>query len=398
MISAEKAHQLIEQHAILLPVEKIPFDQSLGRISAEPILADRDLPPFNRVTMDGIALNTAHFDFSNLQGKIEALRAAGEPQYTLQDPSKVVEIMTGSPLPINTDAVVMYEQLTKVGDTIQLKQQVKPNQNIHPQGKDAKKGQVLLDEGRVIGPAELGLLAAVGKTQLEVVRWPKIALLATGNELVAPHERPGAQQIRVSNVYSLQAALKQLGIPSTVHQLQDDAEQLKKNLKQLLESHDVLISSGGVSKGRFDFLPGILPELGIQKVFHRVAQKPGKPLWFGANAQGSKVVFALPGNPASTFANFLLYVVPWLRTSLGLKAQNKLMTLGEPLDNPTDLTRYLRVYLKTTNGRELAFLRQDNGSGDLVSLAQADGLISLSPGQSAGAGEFVPYCAIRPLL
>lgn len=395
MISTEKAHQLVQKHLLRLGTEKVRFDQALGRVSAEPIRADRDLPPFDRVTMDGIALNTTHFDFNTQEGEIEALRGAGEAQYTLNDPKKVVEIMTGSPLPRNTDAVVMYEQIEKEGRAVRLQEEVKPFQNIHPQGKDAQKGQVLLEKGRVIGAAELGLLAAVGQTELEVIRWPRIALLATGNELVAPHALPEPQQIRVSNIYSLQAALKQLGIPSSVHHLQDDAEQLKKSLKRLIETHDLILSSGGVSKGRFDFLPDILPGLGVKNVFHRVAQKPGKPLWFGANTKENKVVFALPGNPASTFANFLLYVVPWLRSSLGLGAINSEVSLGEPLENTKELTRYLRVYLKTLNGTKQAFLRQDNGSGDLVSLALADGLITLSPGQKAGAGERLPYSALN---
>lgn len=395
MISTEKAHQLVQKHLLRLGTERVRFDQALGRVSAEPIRADRDLPPFDRVTMDGIALNTTHFDFNTQEGEIEALRGAGEVQYTLNDPKKVVEIMTGSPLPRNTDAVVMYEQIEKEGRAVRLQEEVKPFQNIHPQGKDAQKGQVLLEKGRVIGAAELGLLAAVGQTELEVIRWPRIALLATGNELVAPHALPEPQQIRVSNIYSLQAALKQLGIPSSVHHLQDDAEQLQKSLKRLIETHDLILSSGGVSKGRFDFLPDILPGLGVKNVFHRVAQKPGKPLWFGANTKENKVVFALPGNPASTFANFLLYVVPWLRSSLGLGAINSEVSLGEPLENTKELTRYLRVYLKTLNGTKQAFLRQDNGSGDLVSLALADGLITLSPGQKAGAGERLPYIALN---
>ena len=395
MINTEKAHQLVQEHLLQLGTEKVPFDRALGRVSAEPILADRDLPPFDRVTMDGIALNTAHFDFSSKSGEIEALRGAGEAQYTLKDPKKVVEIMTGSPLPQNTDAVVMYEQIEKEGGVVRLTEDVKQFQNIHPQGKDAQKGQVLLDKGRVIGAAELGLLAAVGQTELAVLRWPRIALVATGNELVSPYEQPDPQQIRVSNVYSLQAALQNMGIPSTVHHLQDDTEQLKQSFKDLLSTHDLLLCSGGVSKGRFDFLPAILPELGIENVFHRVAQKPGKPLWFGANTTENKVVFALPGNPASTYANFILYVVPWLRASLGLGLDKEEISLGEEMTNTTDLTRYFRVYLKNTKGIKQAFLRQDNGSGDLVSLAQADGLITLAPGQKAVAGERLPYNALN---
>lgn len=391
MITPAEAHRLIFEHLFKPKKETLSFDKTRGRISAEPILADRDLPPFNRVTKDGVALNTASFDLINKAGEIETLRAAGDPEYQLINPEKAVEIMTGSPLPLGTNAVVMYEEVNREGERILLQEEVKPGQNIHPQGQDAKKGDVLLKAGARMGPAEIGLLASVGKTELQVYSMPKVAVVATGNELVLPHQNPAPHQIRMSNVYSLQAGLEELGIPCSVQIIRDDKELLRQDLAALLEQNDVLLCSGGVSKGRYDYLPEVLPELGIQKVFHRVLQKPGKPLWFGADKSQSKVVFALPGNPASTFSNFTLYVLPWLRKSLGLEGKAETVRMKEGFRNPSDLWRHIQVKLTSEQGQPKAELFTGNGSGDLVSLAQADGLISIPPKSTVEADESVPY-------
>lgn len=398
MITPAEAHQLISEHLFKPEKETLSFEKTRGRISAEPILADRDLPPFNRVTKDGVALHTASFDLVNREGVIETLRAAGDPQYRLKDPEKAVEIMTGSPLPLGTDAVVMYEEIKREENRILLQEEVTPGQNIHPQGQDAQKGDVLLKAGSRMGSAEIGLLASVGKTELQVHSVPKVAIVATGNELILPHEEPAPHQIRMSNVYSLQAGLEELGIPCSIQIIRDDKELLRQDLASLLEQNDLLICSGGVSKGRYDYLPEVLPELGIQKVFHRVRQKPGKPLWFGADRTKGKVVFALPGNPASTFSNFILYVLPWLRKSLGLETKAERVVMKEHFYNPSDLWRHIQVKLVSVQGQLKAELLTGNGSGDLVSLAQADGLISIPPQSAVEADEPVAYQSFQLIL
>lgn len=398
MISSAEATRLILEHTFSSRTEELPFGESLGRILAEDICADRDFPPFDRVTKDGIALNTDGFDFDKGLCRIEAVVGAGEEQYSLRDASMVVEIMTGAPLPKGTDAVVMYEQLEKNKNGIHLRSSVKRKQNIHPQGQDAKKGQPLLKKGRPIRAAEIGLLASTGHTTVKVYSWPRIVLIATGNELVLPHQTPDVHQIRVSNVYTLQAALKEIGVPAAVEILQDDKTILSERLQTLLKTNDVLICSGGVSKGRFDFLPDIFPQLGIQKVFHRVAQRPGKPLWFGFDKSKQKFVFALPGNPASTYSNFLLYVLPWLRKSFQLPTLERTVIAGEEIQNSLDLTRHIRVQLSEERNTTVAHLVKNNGSGDLVSLTEAQGLVSLLPGQTVPQGSPVPFCPFKPQL
>ena len=398
MINSEEALKLILTHTLPPEMERIPFGDSLGRILAEDICADRDFPPFDRVTKDGIALNSKEFDFEKGLCEIEAVVGAGEEQYHLQDSKKVVEIMTGAPLPMQTDAVIMYEQLEKNKTGIHLRTDVKSGQNIHAQGQDAKKGQVLLKKGRPIRAAELGLLASTGHTKVGVLKWPKIALVATGNELVLPDQIPALHQIRVSNVYTLKAALHDLGIPSQIEILQDDQKVLSERLQSLLSQNDVLICSGGVSKGRYDFLPEIFPQLGIEKIFHRVAQRPGKPLWFGADGSKQKLVFALPGNPVSTYTCFMLYVLPWIKKSLGLPACNNSICAGEDFQNKLDLTRHIRVHLVEEEGVQKAVEVQNNGSGDLVSLAHSAGLISLKPGQMVPSGSIIPYYPFKPEL
>ena len=398
MISSTEATRLILDHSFSPATERLPFRESLGRILAEDICADRDFPPFDRVTKDGIALNTEGFDFKKGLCEIETIIGAGEEQYRLQDSSKVVEIMTGAPLPLGTDAVVMYEHLEKNKSGIHLRTRVNSGQNVHPKGQDAKMGQRLIEKGRPIRAAEIGLFASTGHTEVNVYQWPKITLVATGNELVLPHQTPALHQVRISNVYTLQAALLEMGIPASIELIQDDKALLFKRLQTLLDQNDLLICSGGVSKGRFDFLPEIFPQLGILKVFHRVAQRPGKPLWFGSDNTKQKLVFALPGNPASTYSNFLLYVLPWLRKSMGLPPLNKTVDAGEEFQNNLPLTRHVRVQLSENKGTQIARLVQNNGSGDLVSLTDSDGLVTLQPNQIASKGSTLPFCPFKPQL
>ncbi|MDP5094046.1 MAG: molybdopterin molybdotransferase MoeA [Polaribacter sp.] len=380
MISVEKALQIIlnstQDFGTEISVEEIPFLKSSGRILKESIFADRDFPPFNRVTMDGIAIDYTSFQNGQRSFFIEGIQPAGSEQITLKNTENCIEVMTGAVLPKNTSAVIRYEDITiKNGIAIINIDTIYNRQNIHEQGKDEQKGAELIAKNTLIGASEIGVFATVGKSIVKVAKQPKVMIISTGNELVDVDEIPLAHQIRRSNVFTLVSLLETLRIPSTTNHISDDKEVLKNTIKEYLEIYDVLLFSGAVSKGKFDFLPEVLEELGVQKLFHQVAQRPGKPFWFGQTTTCK--VFAFPGNPVSTFVNCLVYFYPWYYKSVGLKMEEKTAILAEDIYFKPDLTYFLQVKLNYKFGHLIATPISSNGSGDLSSLIKADGFIQL---------------------
>ena len=237
-------------------------------------------------------------------------------------------------------------------------------QNIHPQSQDAKRNQELLSSGLKISPAEVALIASVGKSQVSVFSFPKTAIISTGDELVAIDQTPLPHQIRRSNDTALQTALIELGyVPNKFH-LTDSRESLKNNLAEIFQDHDLIILSGGVSKGKFDFVPEVLESLGVQKLFHQVSQKPGKPFWFGVT--NKQAVFALPGNPVSSFLCFYRYIRPWLLSIMGVNNPPQSAILADDYSIKTDLTYFLQVKLKSESGRQVAYAVPGGGSGDFA--------------------------------
>ncbi|MCE2893840.1 MAG: molybdopterin molybdotransferase MoeA [Flammeovirgaceae bacterium] len=376
MVSVQEATSIILSNLFQPKTSKVSLNECLGKILAEPILADRDFPPFDRATMDGIALAFDSYKQGQTNFKIESIQAAGEFQKKLNSNSGCIEIMTGATLPEGTDTIISYEQLeiTKEHATIVTKQVVK-GQNIHLQGSDVKKDQLLLKVGTLISPSEIALLASIGKTSVLVFSAPKFVIISTGNELVDIDQIPLPFQIRKSNSYALQAALAELGIASQLLHLPDNQDQLQIDIKQALLDFDVLLLSGGVSKGKFDFVPSVLESLGVHKLFHQVSQKPGKPMWAGS--LGNKFVFALPGNPVSTFSCFHRYVKPWLLRSMGTKPITSKAILSKSFSFKGDLTYFLQVKLANIEGYLMAEPIVGGGSGDFVSLKEVDGFLEL---------------------
>lgn len=376
MISVEKALQIVLNSTQDFGVEEIPFFQSNGRILKENIVADRDFPPFNRVSMDGIAIDFQQFQNGQKEFFIEGIQAAGSEQRSLKNPKNCIEVMTGAVLPKNTSAVVRYEDLEiNNGIATILIDEVKDFQNIHPQGKDEQKGAILIPKNIQISPAEIGVFATVGKSTVKVAKQPKVMIISTGDELVDVDGIPLAHQIRRSNVFTLVSLLENLKIPSSTNHISDDKEVLKTNIKKYLETFDVLLFSGAVSKGKFDFLPEVLEELGVQKLFHQVAQRPGKPFWFGQTETCS--IFAFPGNPVSNFVNCLVYFYSWFYKFVGIKFEEKTAILAEDIYFKPDLTYFLQVKIHYRFGHLIATPINSNGSGDLSSLIKADGFIQL---------------------
>jgi len=282
MISVEKATQIILDNLQSLRTESVPLTAANGRILQENLTTDRDLPPFDRVTMDGIAIDYKHFEQGQRSFKIESIGAAGSPQTTLKNPENCIEIMTGAMLPIDADTVIRYEDVVISNGVATIQNEaIKQGQNVHYQGSDRKKNTILARAGTRIGPTEIGIAASVGKPELLVSALPKIQIISTGNELVEVHETPLPHQIRASNVHTIKAALDIWDVEADRLHLPDNKADIKAQLSESIHQYDVLILSGGVSKGKFDFIPDVLNELGVQKLFHRVKQRPGKPFWFG---------------------------------------------------------------------------------------------------------------------
>lgn len=381
MISFEEAQRLVFQYRQNFGTEEVDLLQSLGRVLAQEITADRDFPPFDRVTMDGIAVRAQDFIAGTRTFPIEQVQAAGSPPVTLQNAHQCIEVMTGAVLPGSTDAVIPYEQC-EINDAIATvrAEQVNTKQNIHVQGADGKAGDILLSPGIRITPAMVSTLATVGCARVIVHKLPRVAICSTGDELVEITCPPLSHQIRRSNVYMLAAALQQENMQPTLFHLPDVPGIMKKELASILAQHDVLLFSGAVSKGKFDFLPQVLKEVGLQLIFHKVAQKPGKPILFGTLPEG-KTIFGLPGNPVSTFVCYQLFFKPWLQATLQLPQQKQTAQLAQQLVFTPALTYHLPVSITQENGILKAIPVDTSGSGDLTSLLKADALLSLPSAQ-----------------
>jgi len=379
MTTVEDAEKLILAEAGDYGAEIVPFELSLSRILAENIKADRDLPPFNRVTMDGIAINYKSFEKGIKTFRIKATQAAGDAPVDIDSPDECIEIMTGAVLPASVDTIVRYEDIEiDKGIATLLIDEIKKGQNLHLQGSDKKQGEIILTPGRLITPAVVSLLASVGESEVRVKRPPRIIIISSGDELVDVKTIPSSWQIRKSNSYTIQAALKQQGIEAGMLHIPDDAETTRNQLQQCLQNYDVILLTGGISMGKFDYIPQALKDLQVNKVFHKVQQRPGKPFWFGRHDHGV-VVFAFPGNPVATFMCLNRYFMPWLHASLGLEEQSTTYAILEKnFEFNPDLKYFLQVRLNfNQQGQLVATPVEGNGSGDFANLADTDGFMEL---------------------
>ena len=396
LISVEEATSIILGEVEDFGTEEVSFDMALGRIVKETIKADREMPPFNRVSMDGIALKTSVFETGQRNFKIEGVQAAGSPQLSLMNQEQCLEAMTGAMLPLGTDAVIPYELISIKDDVATVNtEDVKFFQNIHKQGLDRKKNEILIPYNFRISSAEVGVLATVGKTKVTVARNPQIAIISTGDELIDVGQSPQPYQIRKSNVHSLVALLKEAGLESDAYHLPDNKSTLTEKILSLLDKYDVLMFSGAVSKGKFDYLPEVLDHLGVKKLFHKVQQRPGKPFWFGK--KDNTTVFAYPGNPVSTYVSCLKYFFPWLNYSLKgeLEALNYAVLDRDFVFKPP-LTYFLQVQLKNERGLISASPIAGNGSGDLANLTQNNAFMELPSNRSEfKKGEVFPVISYR---
>ena len=383
LISPAEAEAQIRAGAAPLPALSRPLTELVGATLRERVVAAFDQPPFARVTMDGIAFSFAAYEQGRREFHIAGTQAAGAPQVTLQSSEHCIEVMTGAMLPAGCDCIVPVEKISVAAGFARLGPEAapEPRANIHERGTDSRRGDELLQPGIRLGPAEVAVLAANGRTHASVSRAPRIAVISTGDELVEPGQPLAQWQIYRSNAYAVGAALQRRGFAQpTLDHLPDDPAILRERLGAHLQAHDALILSGGVSMGRFDYVPQVLSELGVRVVFHKVAQRPGKPLWFGVGPAG-QTVYALPGNPVSTLVCLVRYVFAGLEASVGLARQPpEPVALTDHFEVKPALSLFIPVRIAFESGRRQAVLAPTRGSGDFTSLIGTDGFVELPVG------------------
>ncbi|RFZ84990.1 molybdopterin molybdenumtransferase MoeA [Mucilaginibacter terrenus] len=379
MITVEQADRIILTELRDYGTELVPFEEALGRVLAQNIVADRDLPPFNRATMDGIAIGFEAFSNGLRTFEIEGTQAAGDTPLDIQNGTECIEIMTGAALSSTVDTVIRYEDVEIAGGkAVVTVNSISKGQNIHLKGKDKKQDDVVASAGQKVTPAIVGLAASVGALELLVKKLPKVLIISSGDELVDVSDTPADYQIRRSNSYTVKAALSRIGLQADILHVPDNPVIIKQQLLYSLQSYDVLLLSGGVSMGKFDYIPKALAELEVTQLFHKVQQRPGKPFWFGTHADGA-LVFAFPGNPVATFMCMRRYFLPWLNAVLGLpNVKSFYAILSQDISFLQPLTYFLQVKLSfSEDGRMLAIPLEGNGSGDFANLADTDAFMEL---------------------
>jgi molybdopterin molybdotransferase len=383
MISVSEAIRIIVEQAKPLPTERVELSEALGRVLAEAIFADSDLPPFDRAQMDGYAVRST--DLSNVPTRLRVVgeSAAGRGWHSTVNEGEAVRIMTGAPVPAGSDSVQKVEVTSEADEFVLVNETTRPGQFIVPRASEIRLGERVLSAGEEINAAKMAVLAAFGYAEVLVSRRPRVAVLATGTELVKVNEQPGADQIRDSNTYSLSAYAQLAG--ATVERLPlagDDPEILQREIATAALRSDVLVLSGGVSMGVYDFTKAALHSLGAEIFFERVSLRPGKPTVFAR--LGHTLVFGLPGNPVSVSVTFNLFARTALRALQGCKGSSmkeEFAVLEHDVKGTIERTSYLPAQLETDEqGRLLALPLKWGGSSDFVAFALATALIIVPEG------------------
>ena len=381
MISVAEAIQVVRQRTPALSTERVALDDALGRVLAEDVVADTDLPPFDRAQMDGYAVRAQDVKEAPVRLRIAGESAAGKGWHHQLEEGQAVRIMTGAPVPAGADSVQQVEVTheLKDGTVVELLESVETGKSIVPRGSEITAGEIVLRAGTTINAAMPAVLAAFGYAQVEVFRKPRVGVLATGSELVAVDQKPGQDQIRDSNNYSISAYAELAG--AVVERLPltgDETSLLKIQLAEAANRCDVIVTSGGVSMGVYDVTKAALKELDAELFFERVALRPGKPTVFARLSNGT-LVFGLPGNPVSVSVTFNLFARTALLAMQGAAEpalKRETAVLARTVKGTTDRENYLPAQLTTNDDGELvAFPLKWGGSSDFVAFALTTALV-----------------------
>jgi molybdenum cofactor synthesis domain-containing protein len=386
MLSVVEAIQIVREETLQLPAEQVAIQDSLGRVLAQDIVADSDLPPFDRSQMDGYAVQAADTANAPVRLRIVGESAAGKGWHQTLEQGQAVRIMTGAPVPLGADSVQQVE-LThelKDGSVVELLQGVELGRSIVRRGSEIEAGETVLRPGIRISAAMIAVLASFGYSEVTVGRRPRVGVMATGTELVSVDQTPAQDQIRDSNNYSIEAYARLAGvIVERMPLAGDNTNELKKQIKRAAKTCDVVVTSGGVSMGRYDFTKTALKELDAEIFFERVALRPGKPTVF-ARLPNKTLVFGLPGNPVSVSVTFNLFARTALLAMQGITEPAPLMetaVLAKGVKGSVDRESYLPAQLTTNDdGQLIAFPLKWGGSSDFIAFARATALIVIPAG------------------
>jgi molybdopterin molybdotransferase len=403
VFSFEDARRLVEEQAAQTTsgkTELVDLLSSAGRVLAEPVIADRDLPPFPRATRDGYAVRSS--DMSCVPATLDVIGEIRAGEKLDQIPTHVasgraVSIMTGAPVPEGADAVVMVEYTTSKGSRVEIARSAMPGENIVPSGAEAREGSVLIARGTRLNDAAIALAASAGKAKLQVYQRPRVAILTTGDEIVGVDAVPGPTEIRNSNSYSLAVQIAQAGGEPVILPVAPDEKLLLRSLIEEGLQSDLLLMTGGVSMGRYDLVEQVLSEMNAEFFFTGAKIQPGRPVVFGKCSVGSasaKYFFGLPGNPVSTMVTFELFARPMLEALAGISPR-KLMFVYAKLKSEIRVKPGLRRFLPANLTGEFEQSQVElvpwQGSGDIAATARSNCYIVIPPDREhIPSGEFVP--------
>lgn len=379
MLSYEEALREVLAQVPEPKVVRVPLQKSLGRVLAHPVLADLDLPPFKKSFMDGYAVRSQDTATAPVKLEVIGVVAAGRSSQPQVEAGEAVQIMTGAAVPPGADAVQMIEKTRPGGaETVELLEPVIPGENVAAQGNEVRQGETVLISGRELGAAEVGVLATFGHKEVEVYAAPTVAVIPTGDEIVEVGEKPAFGQIRNSNAHTLWAQCHNLGLNAQVFPVTpDDPERTRDVVSQGLQ-YDLLLFSGGVSMGEYDYVDRILEEEGVSIFVQKVAIKPGKPIVVGR--KGDHLIFGLPGNPVSAFVTFELFVRPAVRRWMGFQSPCLPSVWGELTAETRQkpgrkFFKQARTFWKGDQYRVEPI--ETRGSADLVAFSLANSLMVL---------------------
>jgi molybdopterin molybdotransferase len=379
MISADEALAQVLDSVAVLGVERIALRAAAGRILAEEIRSSRDIPGFDNSAMDGYAVRRADVAGAGERAPkrlkvIETVAAGSMPTMQVKA-GEAARIMTGAPVPQGADSIVPVERTRSSAETVEIMAEPAPGEFVRPRGEDLRTGELVMEPGKRLSPSDIGMLASLNHAMVDVYRLPRVAIVATGDELVDVDQIPAGAQIVNSSAYALAAAIEECGEAVILKVARDTPEEIRARLSEAA-AMDAVLSTGGVSAGDFDHVKAIFDELGMRTLFHGVAQKPGRPLKYGL--MGQRPVFGLPGNPVSTLVCFYLYARPALlkmggHGALGLPRVSA--RCAADIKTANNLTEFVRVKLERRGGEVFASPAGGQGSNILSGLSRADGLL-----------------------
>jgi molybdopterin molybdotransferase len=369
MIEVKEALEIVAANSSVLSTQKISVHKALGYILAETIYSPISMPPFRQSAMDGYAfIHSRRHQFD-----VVGISQAGDHANIKLKETQAVRIFTGAYVPNDADTVVMQEHVMVNGDSILIAKMPEPFANVRSKGEQINAEDVVFEANTLITPAAIGFLACLGITEITVYKKPKVAILVTGNELVKPGKKLSKGKIYESNSVMLQAALQTIGVNKIkVHTVKDNLKATKKALKSILEKNDIVLISGGISVGDYDFVKEALLKNGVEELFYKINQKPGKPMFFGSKKD--TLVFALPGNPASSLTNFYIYVYPAFKNRMGF-SNTHLPKIVRKLDNDIVNNTGKTLFLKALYNETSVEILDGQSSAMLNSFAVANGLV-----------------------